>query len=197
MVPIYSHVCSSQKLFYLQNPELCSTLAFQYDALFQKLHVPVIFWDLPALSRSSLHWPLVSDPSLFLFPTDYAVFFIAGVGGSGENLDFTKILQFFFFCLGAYRSLLSGWGPLKRKYLLKISKNPEPLKTFFSCDCLAVSHWDLVISHLIALTDNLEYVGFLSLVSLFTLKTCCQLFPFRMESSPGEWLVAFRSSFPF
>lgn len=53
----------------------------------------------------------------------------------------------------------------------------------------------LVISPLIALTDNLEYVGSLSLVSLFTLKTCCQLFPFRMESSPGEWLVAFRSRF--
>lgn len=124
-------------------------------------------------------------------------FSLRGLGAVGRILILLKFCNFFFFCLGAYRSLLSGWGPLKRKYLLKISKNPEPLKTFFSCDCLAVSHWDLVISHLIALTDNLEYVGFLSLVSLFTLKTCCQLFPFRMESSPGEWLVAFRSSFPF
>lgn len=124
-------------------------------------------------------------------------FHCGGWGQWGESWFLLKFCNFFFFCLGAYRSLLSGWGPLKRKYLLKISKNPEPLKTFFSCDCLAVSHWDLVISPLIALTDNLEYVGFLSLVSLFTLKTCCQLFPFRMESSPGEWLVAFRSSFPF
>lgn len=163
-------------------------------AHFQKLHVPVIFWDLPALSRSSLHWPLVSDPSLFLFPTEYAVFFIVGVGGSGENLDFTKILPFFFFIWVLTEVYCQGEALSKGNIYLRFLRTWTP-KNFLFLWLLSNFPLRLVISPLIALTDNLEYVGSLSLVSLFTLKTCCQLFPFRMESSPGEWLVAFRSRF--
>lgn len=194
MVPIYSHICSSQKLFYLQNPELCSTLAFRCDALTFRSYMFLSFSEICQLwadhySTGPLF--LILLYSCFLLSMQF--FSLWGLGAVGRISILLKFCHFFFiwvftevYCQGEalskgniYLRFLRTWTPKNFLFLWLLSNFPLRL----------------VISPLIALTDNLEYVGSLSLVSLFTLKTCCQLFPFRMESSPGEWLVAFRSRF--
>lgn len=163
-VPKYSCFSGSQSS---QGQHLAST--------FRSCRILLASWDLPPLDVSFL--PVVSDPSLSLFPSDFCLLFFDNLGAalSSSLSRWDPFLLKGSICWSLWSSLNPYTSSSLSLFLKLLSNFPQRLRLTVVAGCRL----------------SPPSVGF-SLLQ-FYLKTCSQQFPFRMETSPtSEYLLWIR-----